>query len=156
LNSTQNNASGGGVTAPGMPGTIITIKQESLSNVENLVGSYVDSTTFLPSPNSQIVTATMVQNNALTNETGSANEGNANCVCVMLVQVVCVTKALTFLQLQAQILCNKPKLYSQKTIAHAIQINGVNIRSVHRHIKNQTNNQTNTNLPSFLIIVFYD
>ncbi|XP_065081074.1 probable nuclear hormone receptor HR3 isoform X4 [Ochlerotatus camptorhynchus] len=33
--------------------TIITIKQEQLTGVDSLVGSFVDSTTFLPSPNSQ-------------------------------------------------------------------------------------------------------
>ena len=54
--------------------TIITIKQESLSNVDNLVGSFVDSTTFLPSPNSQISNAQMAQN-ALTNDSNGINEG---------------------------------------------------------------------------------
>lgn len=33
--------------------TIITIKQEQLTSVDSLVGSFVDSTTFLPSPTSQ-------------------------------------------------------------------------------------------------------
>uniref|UniRef100_A0A182IIZ3 Probable nuclear hormone receptor HR3 n=1 Tax=Anopheles atroparvus TaxID=41427 RepID=A0A182IIZ3_ANOAO len=33
--------------------TIITIKQEQLTNVDSLVGSFVDSTTFLPSPTGQ-------------------------------------------------------------------------------------------------------
>ncbi|XP_055600673.1 probable nuclear hormone receptor HR3 isoform X8 [Uranotaenia lowii] len=33
--------------------TIITIKQEQLTSVDNIVGSFVDSTTFLPSPTSQ-------------------------------------------------------------------------------------------------------
>ena len=55
-------------------GTIITIKQESLSNVDNLVGSFVDSTTFLPSPNSQISNAQMAQN-SLTNDSNGINEG---------------------------------------------------------------------------------
>lgn len=53
--------------------TIITIKQESLSSVDNLVGSFVDSTTFLPSPNSQISNAQMAQN-ALTNDSNGINE----------------------------------------------------------------------------------
>ncbi|XP_058448120.1 ecdysone-induced protein 78C isoform X2 [Malaya genurostris] len=45
--------------------TIITIKQEQLTNVDNIVGSFVDSTTFLPSPNSQpqMVNPNMVQTN---------------------------------------------------------------------------------------------
>ncbi|XP_070506342.1 probable nuclear hormone receptor HR3 isoform X2 [Chironomus tepperi] len=54
-------------------GTIITIKQESLSSVDNLVGSFVDSTTFLPSPNSQISNAQMAQN-SLTNDSNGINE----------------------------------------------------------------------------------
>jgi hypothetical protein len=45
---------------------IITIKQESITNVDNLVGSYVDSTTFLPSPN---INANLVQTTATSNET---------------------------------------------------------------------------------------
>jgi hypothetical protein len=51
---------------------IITIKQESITNVDNLVGSYVDSTTFLPSPNSQIINANLVQSIAMAND---ANDG---------------------------------------------------------------------------------
>ncbi|XP_055634858.1 probable nuclear hormone receptor HR3 isoform X5 [Toxorhynchites rutilus septentrionalis] len=44
--------------------TIIAIKQEQLTNVDSIVGSFVDSTTFLPSPNSQqqMVNQSMVQN----------------------------------------------------------------------------------------------
>lgn len=46
------------------PGTIVTIKQEQLATVDNLVGSFVDSTTFLHSPsNSQMVNPNHVQNN---------------------------------------------------------------------------------------------
>jgi hypothetical protein len=52
---------------------IITIKQESITSVDNLVGSYVDSTTFLPSPNSQIINANLVQSIAMAND---ANDGN--------------------------------------------------------------------------------
>ena len=52
---------------------IITIKQESITSVDNLVGSYVDSTTFLPSPNSQIINANLVQSIAMANDT---NDGN--------------------------------------------------------------------------------
>lgn len=44
--------------------TIVTIKQESLGNVDNLVGSYVDSTTFLHSPGSQMVNPNLVQSNS--------------------------------------------------------------------------------------------
>lgn len=51
---------------------IITIKQESITSVDNLVGSYVDSTTFLPSPNSQIINANLVQSIAMAND---ANDG---------------------------------------------------------------------------------
>lgn len=70
----QNNGnSGGGVgcstgqstgnnTTTGSNTTIVTIKQESLANVDSLVGSFVDSTTFLHSPNSQMVTPNLVQN----------------------------------------------------------------------------------------------
>lgn len=48
----------------GSNSTIVTIKQESLGNVDNLVGSYVDSTTFLHSPGSQMVNPNLVQNNS--------------------------------------------------------------------------------------------
>ncbi|XP_055698259.1 probable nuclear hormone receptor HR3 isoform X8 [Phlebotomus papatasi] len=41
--------------------TIVTIKQESLQSVDNLVGNFVDSTTFLHSPNSQMVNPNLVQ-----------------------------------------------------------------------------------------------
>jgi hypothetical protein len=51
---------------------IITIKQESITSVDNLVGGYVDSTTFLPSPNSQIINANLVQSIAMAND---ANDG---------------------------------------------------------------------------------
>lgn len=70
LNSSNNSTSGS---------TIIAIKQESLSSVDNLVGSFVDSTTFLTSPNNQIANAHMLQssnnNNSLTNEANGINEG---------------------------------------------------------------------------------
>jgi hypothetical protein len=56
--------------------SIITIKQESITSVDNLVGSYVDSTTFLPSPNSQIINANLVQSIAMANEANGANDGN--------------------------------------------------------------------------------
>ena len=70
LNGT--NTSGAGQTTS----TLIAIKQESLSTVDNLVGSYVDSTTFLPSPNNQV--ANLVQNHILaTNEASGVNEGKA-------------------------------------------------------------------------------
>lgn len=68
LNGTNTSSATGQTT-----GTIIAIKQESLSTVDNLVGSYVDSTTFLPSPNNQI--ANLVQNHTLTNEASGVNEG---------------------------------------------------------------------------------
>ncbi|KAG5683151.1 hypothetical protein PVAND_012449 [Polypedilum vanderplanki] len=60
--------------------TIIAIKQESLTSVDNLVGSFVDSTTFLPSPNNQISNAHMVQNSngTLTSEVNGINEGTNN------------------------------------------------------------------------------
>lgn len=51
-------------TNSGANSTIVTIKQESLGNVDNLVGSYVDSTTFLHSPSSQMVNPNLVQNNS--------------------------------------------------------------------------------------------
>jgi hypothetical protein len=54
--------------------SIITIKQESLTNVDSLVGSYVDSTTFLPSP-SQLINANLVQSIAMANEANGANDG---------------------------------------------------------------------------------
>lgn len=54
---------------------IITIKQESIASVDNLVGSYVDSTTFLPSPNSQIINANLVQSITMANEANGANDG---------------------------------------------------------------------------------
>lgn len=69
LNNTSASSGAGQTT-----GTIIAIKQESLSTVDNLVGSYVDSTTFLPSPNNQL--GSLVQSHALTNEASGVNEGN--------------------------------------------------------------------------------
>ncbi|XP_035904821.1 uncharacterized protein LOC118508967 isoform X3 [Anopheles stephensi] len=45
--STGNNGNSNGTTNNS---TIITIKQEQLTNVDSIVGSFVDSTTFLPSP----------------------------------------------------------------------------------------------------------
>lgn len=69
LNST-NASSGAGQTAS----TIIAIKQESLSTVDNLVGSYVDSTTFLPSPNNQL--GNLAQSHTLTSDANGVNEGN--------------------------------------------------------------------------------
>jgi hypothetical protein len=70
LTNSTNASSGAGQTTTG---TIIAIKQESLSTVDNLVGSYVDSTTFLPSPNNQL--GSLVQSHALTNEASGVNEG---------------------------------------------------------------------------------
>lgn len=49
---------------------IITIKQESITNVDNLVGSYVDSTTFLPSPN---INANLIQTTISSND--AQNDG---------------------------------------------------------------------------------
>ena len=50
---------------------IITIKQEQLATVDNLVGSFVDSTTFLHSPsNSQMVNPNLVQNSGLSGLAG--------------------------------------------------------------------------------------
>jgi hypothetical protein len=75
VNATLNNSN----TATNQSGTIITIKQESLTNVDNLVGSFVDSTTFLPSPNnnnSAIGNAHISQNNSMTNEATGINEGS--------------------------------------------------------------------------------
>lgn len=51
---------------------IITIKQESITSVESLVGGYVDSTTFLPSPN---INASLLQTNVTTNDNGAPNDG---------------------------------------------------------------------------------
>uniref|UniRef100_A0A182NZH4 NR LBD domain-containing protein n=1 Tax=Anopheles epiroticus TaxID=199890 RepID=A0A182NZH4_9DIPT len=45
--TTGNNGNSNGTTSNS---TIITIKQEQLTNVDSIVGSFVDSTTFLPSP----------------------------------------------------------------------------------------------------------
>ncbi|XP_050076826.1 uncharacterized protein LOC126563985 isoform X2 [Anopheles maculipalpis] len=45
--TTGNNGNSNGTTNNS---TIITIKQEQLTNVDSIVGSFVDSTTFLPSP----------------------------------------------------------------------------------------------------------
>lgn len=56
---------------------LITIKQESITNVDSLVGSFVDSTTFLPSPNSQIINANLVQSIAMANEANGVNDGNS-------------------------------------------------------------------------------
>lgn len=64
-----------GSNASGGADNIITIKQESIANVDSLVGSYVDSTTFLPSPNSQIINANLVQSIAMTNEANGVNDG---------------------------------------------------------------------------------
>ncbi|XP_021702100.1 probable nuclear hormone receptor HR3 isoform X6 [Aedes aegypti] len=53
--------------------TIITIKQEQLTSVDSLVGSFVDSTTFLPSPTSQqqqMVNPNMLPTAATTGPTG--------------------------------------------------------------------------------------
>lgn len=76
LNGTNSSSTTGQSTTGG--GTIIAIKQETLSTVDNLVGSYVDSTTFLPSPNNQV--ANLVQNHILaTNEaSGVVNEGKSS------------------------------------------------------------------------------
>lgn len=64
-----------GSNASGGADNIITIKQESMANVDSLVGSYVDSTTFLPSPNSQIINANLVQSIAMANEANGVNDG---------------------------------------------------------------------------------
>lgn len=72
---TNNNASS----------TIITIKQEAMStggasSVDSLVGSFVDSTTFLHSPNSQMVNPILVQSNnggVLGASGGGGNGGGA-------------------------------------------------------------------------------
>lgn len=61
-NSQTTNTNNG--ASNGSNSTIVTIKQESLGNVDNLVGSYVDSTTFLHSPSSQMVNPNLVQNNS--------------------------------------------------------------------------------------------
>lgn len=61
-NSQTANTNNGGANNGGS--TIVTIKQESLGNVDSLVGSYVDSTTFLHSPSSQMVNPNLVQNNS--------------------------------------------------------------------------------------------
>lgn len=41
-----------------------------MASVDNLVGSFVDSTTFLHSPNSQMVNPNLVQNNGLNSAAG--------------------------------------------------------------------------------------
>ncbi|XP_055549908.1 probable nuclear hormone receptor HR3 isoform X4 [Wyeomyia smithii] len=51
--STLSNQTSGNNNNNSTHSTIITIKQEQLTNVDSIVGSFVDSTTFLPSPNSQ-------------------------------------------------------------------------------------------------------
>ncbi|XP_021702095.1 probable nuclear hormone receptor HR3 isoform X3 [Aedes aegypti] len=62
--------------------TIITIKQEQLTSVDSLVGSFVDSTTFLPSPTSQ--QQQMVNPNMLPTAatTGPTAEGDINDVLI--------------------------------------------------------------------------
>lgn len=65
-NLTQNTSS-----------TIVAIKQEQLATVDNLVGSFVDSTTFLHSPsNSQMVNPNLVQNNCGAGNNAEASEGD--------------------------------------------------------------------------------
>ncbi|KAG4077652.1 hypothetical protein HA402_012963 [Bradysia odoriphaga] len=64
-------------TNSGANSTIVTIKQESLGNVDNLVGSYVDSTTFLHSPGSQMVNPNLVQNNSGLSGIGADFLGNS-------------------------------------------------------------------------------
>ncbi|XP_059610129.1 probable nuclear hormone receptor HR3 isoform X2 [Phlebotomus argentipes] len=54
--------------------TIVTIKQESLQSVDNLVGNFVDSTTFLHSPNSQMVNPNLVQVQGASAAEGDINE----------------------------------------------------------------------------------
>lgn len=62
---TGNQTTGNNGTNNNTSSTIVTIKQETLASVDNLVGSFVDSTTFLHSPNSQMVNPNLVQNNGL-------------------------------------------------------------------------------------------
>jgi hypothetical protein len=73
VNNNQSHAGapsgvgGGGGAGSNSTSTIITIKQEAMgSNVDNLVGNFVDSTTFLHSPNSQqqMVNPNLVQSTA--------------------------------------------------------------------------------------------
>lgn len=65
-NLTQNTSS-----------TIVAIKQEQLATVDNLVGSFVDSTTFLHSPsNSQMVNPNLVQNNCGGGNNAEASAGD--------------------------------------------------------------------------------
>jgi hypothetical protein len=73
VNNNQSHAGaaggGGGGGGSNSTSTIITIKQEAMgSNVDNLVGNFVDSTTFLHSPNSQqqMVNPNLVQSTAPT------------------------------------------------------------------------------------------
>lgn len=57
--------------------TIVAIKQEQLATVDNLVGSFVDSTTFLHSPsNSQMVNPNLVQNNCGASNNAEASAGD--------------------------------------------------------------------------------
>jgi hypothetical protein len=78
-NQNQTTGAGGGggsVAATNNTSTIITIKQEALANnVDNLVGNYVDSTTFLHSPNSQqMVNPNLLQNTAATTTLGGTGK----------------------------------------------------------------------------------
>lgn len=64
LTSVDGRCTGGANLTQNTSSTIVTIKQEQLATVDNLVGSFVDSTTFLHSPsNSQMVNPNLVQNN---------------------------------------------------------------------------------------------
>lgn len=47
-----------------------------MASVDNLVGSFVDSTTFLHSPNSQMVNPNLVQNNGLNSAAGEFEQNN--------------------------------------------------------------------------------
>lgn len=52
--------------------SMVVIKQETLATVDNLVGSYVDSTTFLHSPsNSQMINPNIVQNSGMGSVSGA-------------------------------------------------------------------------------------
>lgn len=80
-NSQTTNTSNG---ANNGNSTIVTIKQESLGNVDNLVGSYVDSTTFLHSPSSQMVNPNLVQSNSGLSGIGAGENEIINFIITIL------------------------------------------------------------------------